>query len=85
MRVKLRLEALERRLLHDPATLFFEDGTSAQICGRGDYIMHLFAAALRGERSPQIELVSRSVRSEEPDGGHLLDLMRALLNSPAEA
>jgi hypothetical protein len=85
MKLKRRLEALERRLVCDPATLFFEDGTSAQLTGRGDYIVDLFVAAVRGERSPRIELIARSVRSEEPGGGHLLDLMRALLNGPAEA
>ena len=84
MNLKRRVETLERRLICDPATLFFADGTSAQIGGRGDYIVKLFAAAVRGERSPQMELVARSVRSEEPGGGHMLDLARALLNGPVE-
>ncbi|HTU48277.1 MAG TPA: hypothetical protein VMF91_24675 [Bryobacteraceae bacterium] len=84
MNVKRRLEALERTLIRDPATLFFEDGTSIEISGRGDYIADLFAAAIRGERSPQIELLARSVGSEEPDGGHMLDLTRALLNGPVD-
>ena len=84
MKVTRRLEALERQLICDPTTLFFEDGTSAQISGRGDYILTLFIAAVRGERSPQMALIARSIRSEEPGGGHMLDLMRALLNGPVE-
>ncbi len=71
-------------MICDPATLFFADGTSAQIGGRGDYIPNLVAGAAGGERSPQMELIARSVRSEEPGGGQLLDLARALLNGPVE-
>jgi hypothetical protein len=41
MNLKRRLEAIERRLVCDPATLFFEDGTSAQLTGRGDYIFRV--------------------------------------------
>ena len=84
MTLKRRVETLERRLICDPTTLFFADGTSTQITGRGDYILNLFAAAVRGERTPHMELISRSVRSEEPGGGHMLDLARALLNGPVE-
>ena len=40
-------------------------------------------AAVRGERSPQTELIARSVRSEEPEGDHMLHVARALLNGPA--
>ena len=84
MTLKRRVETLERRLICDPTTLFFADGTSAQISGRSDYILDLFAAAVRGERSPDTALISRSVRSEELGGGHMLDLARALLNGPVE-
>jgi hypothetical protein len=64
--------------------LFFDDGSSVQISGRGDYILNLCAAAARGERSQEIELIVRSVRSEEPGGGHMLDLVRAIINGPAD-
>jgi hypothetical protein len=84
MNLRRRLESLEGQLSCDPTTLFFADGSSTQITGRGDYILNLFAAAVRGERSPQMELISRSVRSAEPGGGHMLDLARALLNGPLE-
>jgi hypothetical protein len=84
MNLKRRLQSLERRLICDPTTLFFADGTATQISARGDYVMNLFSAAARSERSPQIELVARSIGSEEPGGGHLLELARALLNGPLE-
>ena len=58
-----RIEALERRIVFDPITLFFADGSSTQIGARRDYVLNLFAAACRGERSPQVELIARSVRS----------------------
>jgi|GEM_PF-2579231 len=84
MNFKRRLEALERRLVTDPTTLFFEDGSSVQMSGRGDYVLKLFAAACCDQRSRETEMIARSVRSQEPGGGHMLDLARALLNGPAE-
>lgn len=84
MNFSKRLAALERRLIFEPITLFFEDGTSTQICGRDEHILRLFDAAARGERSREMDLIVRSVRAEEPGGGHLVELTRALLLSPDE-
>jgi hypothetical protein len=84
MRFDRRIQALERRLVFEPVTLFFADGSSTQICGRRDYVLNLFAAACRGEHSPQLELIARRVRSQEPGGGQMMDLARALLNGPVE-
>ena len=53
-------------MLEDPITLFFEDGSSTQLCGPGDYALKLFNAAMRGERSREIDLIARSVESAEP-------------------
>ena len=52
--------------------------------GRGDYVLNLFVAACRGQRSRETEMIARSVRSAEPGGGQLIDLARSLLNGPAE-
>jgi len=82
MNFKRRFESLERQLRCEPSTLLFADGSSIEMSGRGDYVMELVNAAVRGERTPQIELMARSVRSKEAGGGHLLDLARALLNGP---
>ncbi len=71
MKFRKRLNALERRLVCEPATLFFEDGTSAQLRGRGDYVLNLFAAAAQGKTSHDTDLIARSVRSEEPGGAHI--------------
>jgi hypothetical protein len=46
----------------------------------------IFANAVReqhsGQLSPTTELIQHSTKSSEPDGGCLIDLARALLNSP---
>ena len=34
---------------------------------------------------PMMELLAQSVSSTEPGGGHLLELARAILNSPSDA
>jgi hypothetical protein len=34
------------------------------------------------EEGHQLALIRRSVASREPDGAHLVDMIRALLNSP---
>jgi hypothetical protein len=31
-----------------------------------------------------MELIARSVRSRKPDGAHMIDLVRALLNGPVD-
>ena len=41
--------------------------------------------ALDGDRTPEMELIARSVSSTEPDGAHMIEFARALLNSPTEA
>jgi hypothetical protein len=84
MNMEKGVEALEARLPFDPITLLFEDGSSAKLAERSDYVMRLCGAFCRGEHSPKLDLIARSVSSEEPGGGHILDLIRAVLNSPAE-
>jgi hypothetical protein len=82
MNFKRRLDALERKLVCEPATLFFEDGSSVEIRGRADFILNLFNAAIRGVHSHEADLIRRSVRSEEPGGAHLIDVVRAVLQGP---
>ena len=77
-----RLEALEQRLTSEPVTLIMPDGRTETL--RGDCISELLSGACRGERTPQMELLSQSIASTEPGGGHLLDLARAILNSPVD-
>jgi hypothetical protein len=44
----------------------------------------LLVRACRGDRTPEIELLAQSIGSTEPGGGRLVELARALLNSPTE-
>jgi hypothetical protein len=40
--------------------------------------------AVRGDRTPEVELIAQSVSSTEPDGARI-DLVRALLNGPVDS
>lgn len=59
-------------------------GGRVEIVRGADRAIALLAGVFRGDRTPEIELVAKSVSSTEPDGAHLLDLARAILNSPLE-
>jgi hypothetical protein len=84
MNLKRRLRKLERGFITEPIILQMPDGRRVTLRGRGDYGLELLARAVRGELTSEIDLVSRSASSVEPGGGHLLDLARAILNSPTE-
>jgi len=74
-----RLEALEKQITSEPILLLMPDGCTETL--RGD-VLDLFSRAVRGERTPEIELIAQSISSVEPGGGHMMDLARALLNGP---
>ena len=81
MNLHKRLQALEQRLSgKPPATLTMPDGRTEIL--RGDYMRELLSGACSGERTPTLELLARSVSSTEPGGGQLIELARAILNSP---
>ena len=84
MNVRRRLELLERRVTSEPIILKMADGRTERICGRGDYVLDLFLSSLRGDRTPELELIAQSISSTEPGGGYMLDLTRAFLNGPTE-
>jgi hypothetical protein len=90
MRLEKRIRALEARLTSDPVSLQFADGSTKEIRGPGDFLLDLFCAALgrtdlNSRQAAQLELIRESVAAEEPGGGHMVELLRALLNSPLEA
>jgi len=82
MKVHRRLGLLEKRLTSEPVVLRMPDGRMETLRGRGDFVAELVSRACRGERTPEIELIAQSISSTEPDGAHLVDLARALLNGP---
>jgi len=77
-----RLASLEQRSRGEPpAMLIMPDGRTEML--RGNYMSELLSGACGGERTPLVDLVARSVSSTEPGGGHMIELARAILNSPA--
>jgi len=88
MRIEQRSRALESKTTTAAIILFFADGATRRIQGRGDFLLDLLAAACSGNPSPreaaQLELIRQSVDAEEPGGGHMVELIRALFRGPAD-
>jgi hypothetical protein len=83
IKLRRRLDALEQHLSSEPIVLLMPDGRTETLPGHD--VVGLLGRALDGDRTPEMELIARSVSSTEPDGAHMIDLARALLNGPAEA
>jgi hypothetical protein len=79
----LRLAALEQQLTSESVVLHMADGRSVRF--PGDFAVGLLARVCRNERTPEIELVAQSISSIEPGGAHMIDLARAILNSPVDS
>jgi len=77
-----RLEALEKQFTSEPILLKMPDGRIETLPGYNEYVLDLVARAGRGERTPEMELIAQSISSVEPGAGHMIDLVRALLNGP---
>jgi len=76
-----RLALLEQQLTTEPILLLMPDGRTETL---RDDVLDLFSRAVRGDWTPEIELIAQSVSSTEPEGAHMIDLARALLNGPVE-
>lgn len=89
MKVEKRLRVLENRLLSDPVTLYLADGTMQKLYGPKDFMLNLVADAWRGTdlgpgQAAQMDLIRQSVAAREPGGGRMVELLRCMLNGPAE-
>ena len=81
--LRRRLEALEQDFISsEPIRLLMPDGRIETLPGCD--VPGLLGRAVRGDRTPEMELVAGSVSSTEPDGAHMIDLVRALLHGPTE-
>jgi hypothetical protein len=81
--LRRRLAALEKNLSSvEIIVLLMPDGRTETLPGHD--AVGLLGRALDGDRTPEMELIARSVSSTEPDGAHMIDLVRALLNGPVE-
>jgi len=84
--LRRRLAALEKGISpNELIVLLMPDGRTETLPGHNDYVLNLLGRALGGERTPEMDLVARSVSSTEPGDAHMIDLVRALLNGPVEA
>ena len=79
-----RLTLLEKHVTSELIVLLMPDGRVDTLPGHNDYVLGLLSRAVRGDRTPEMELIARSESSTEPDGAHMIDLVRALLNGPLE-
>jgi len=84
-----RLRELEARVgcLTEVVTLYFADQSTIELKGRRNFVCRLLGRLSRdidpcSEEGHQLDLIRQSVASREPDGAHLADMIRALLNSP---
>jgi hypothetical protein len=78
------LESLEKGLSDEPIVLHMPDGRIETLPSHNDHVLDLLHHACRGNRTPEMELIARSINSTEPDDAHMIDLLRALLNGPDE-
>ena len=79
MNLKRRLEALESKVVTEPIQLNMPDGSTVSLRGNGDDALNLLARVRQEARTPEMELIARSISSTEPGDGHLVDLARAIL------
>ena len=89
MRVEKRVRALEARYIKDPVVLYFADGSTTELRGHGDFLLRLIAAACSGgelkpEQAKLLDLVRRSVGALEPGGARMTEVLRCVLDGPAE-
>jgi len=77
-----RLESLEKGSSDESIVLHMPDGSIETLPSRNDHVLDLLYHACRGDRTPEMELIAQSIGSTEPDGAHMIDLVRALLNGP---
>ncbi len=89
MNLEKRIRALEARMITDPLILYFADGSTRKLCGRGDLLLSLFEGACGGSdlsswQAAQLQLIRQSVAAQETGGGHMVELLRCFLNGPTE-
>ena len=85
MNIRQRIAQLEQKITTDPIVLTMADGTEMPLPLSTDPFK-LLGIATKGTANPsqqrQLDLIAQSVSSREPDGAHLVDLLRAYLNGP---
>ncbi len=90
MNFEKRLRALEAKMISDPLTLHFADGSMRAICGGASFLRRLFRGVFGGaDLSPwqatQLDSIRQCVRADEPGGGRMVELLQCLLHARADA
>jgi hypothetical protein len=85
MNILKRLEALEKGILREPATLTMPDGRAETMRVHGDYLLRLFLAAtskedLSPKQAANLDLIRRST-----GGNPMIDMIRCFLQGPVGA
>jgi hypothetical protein len=80
--LRRRLDMLEKQIIDEPILLKMPDDSIEILEARRGYMFDLFSRACDGDRTPEMELIAQSVGSIEPDGAHMVDLVRVFLNGP---
>jgi hypothetical protein len=85
---RARLKALESKLSPCSIDLLMPSGQHILLPGGSKTAGKLLGACMHGASSPEqqkwLDLIAQSEESVESDGGHLIELARAILNSPHE-
>jgi hypothetical protein len=73
---------LEKGFSTEPTVLIMRDGRTVSINEPDDYLMRLLGVAVDGEnvsseQAAHLDLIRRCTASNEPGGGHMVDLIRA--------
>ena len=69
-------------MISEPIVLTFADGSRRELCGPRGFLLKLFAGLsaerLDPQQAEQLDWIRRCVSVEEPGGGHLIEMLRAL-------
>jgi hypothetical protein len=87
LKIHRRIETLEKRLITEPTLLTMEDGSIETILAPRDHRLNIFVnmrhpANLTRKQASSLELVKRSIRSEEPGGAGMINVIRVMLAGP---
>jgi hypothetical protein len=87
MRIEGRIRKLEKRMTSSPLILYFADGSTREIRGPRYFLLDLVCAMNRNPtptQAEQLELIRSATYADEPGGGRLTELIKALPPDPAD-
>src|SRR5450755_2054384 len=87
MRIEGRIRKLEKKMTSSPLILYFADGSAREIRGPKYFLLDLVCAMNRNPtptQAEQLELIRSATYADEPGGGRLTELIKALTPAPAD-